>query len=58
MVHGLFLEMDIVETVMRHGSDRTGLPEPPIFEISGSGSSCRQIPAPVPSPTPTPGHTV
>ena len=30
----------------------TGLPEPPIFEISGSGSSSRQIPAPAPTPTP------
>ena len=29
----------------------TGLPELPIFEISGSSS--RQIPAPAPAPTPT-----
>ena len=29
----------------------SGLPEPPIFDISGSSS--RQIPAPAPTPTPT-----
>ena len=29
-----------------------GLPEPLIFEIFGSGSSFRQIPAPTPTPTP------
>ena len=28
------------------------MPEPPIFEIFGSGSSFRQIPAPAPTPTP------
>ena len=35
----------------------SGLPEPPIFEIFGSGSSSRQIPAPAPLPTPTPAPT-
>ena len=34
-----------------------GLPEPAIFEISGSGSSSRQIPAPTPTPTSTPSHS-
>ena len=33
----------------------SGLPEPPIFEIFGSGY--RQIPAPAPTPTPTPTHS-
>ena len=33
------------------------LPEQPIFEISGSGFSSRQIPAPAPTPTPTPNPT-
>ena len=33
-----------------------GLPEPAIFEISGSGSSSRQIPAPTPTPTPSHSH--
>ena len=32
----------------------TGLAEPPIIEIFGSGSNSRQIPAPAPTPTPTP----
>ena len=32
----------------------SGLPEPPIFEIFGSGY--RQIPAPAPTPTPTHSH--
>ena len=32
-----------------------GLPEPPIFEISGFSS--RQIPAPARTPTPTPTLT-
>ena len=36
-------------------ASQAGMPEPPIFEIFGSGSSSRQIQAP--APTPTPSHS-